>query len=144
VDLAEQTTVPLKYALHLGRITRRPVCVVHVIEDPWQYEAAARLARLDWDGLRRQIRDDAATGLEQRIRAECEKSEGVERLVLAGKPYREILQLAEERDAAMIVVGRQEAAAARAALFGSTAEHLMRGARCPVLSVRSGDEARRP
>ena len=138
LDVAERTTEPLKYALHLGRITGRPVCVVHVIEDPWQYDAAADLARLDWDGLRRQLRNDASAGLEQRIRAECEKGESVERLVLAGKPYREILQLAQERDASMIVVGRQgEMGGARAPLFGSIAEHLMRGAKCPVLTVRT-------
>ncbi|MGH7296454.1 MAG: universal stress protein [Polyangiaceae bacterium] len=50
-----------------------------------------------------------------------------------GKPVREIVQLATELDAAIIVVGSHRGPHLKQWLLGSTADRLLRGAPCPVV-----------
>jgi nucleotide-binding universal stress UspA family protein len=53
-----------------------------------------------------------------------------------GKSYVEMLDAARERHADLIVVGVQGRSALNLGFFGSTANHLVRSAACPVLTVR--------
>ncbi len=53
-----------------------------------------------------------------------------------GKPVKEILDLAEEVGADLILVGTHGRTGLARAMMGSTAEHVMRDAGCPVLVVR--------
>ncbi len=59
--------------------------------------------------------------------------DGVER---RGKPSREILRIAAEQQTDLIVVGVQGRGAANLMFFGSTTNHVVREATCPVLTVR--------
>lgn len=63
-------------------------------------------------------------------------SEQVEKTVVPGKPQREIVAVAESRDADLIVMGVHGHGAIDRLLFGSTTHHVVREAPCPVLSVR--------
>jgi len=53
-----------------------------------------------------------------------------------GKPYEQILAIAGDRAVDLIVIGVHGRAALDVALFGSTTNQVIRGARCPVLTVR--------
>jgi nucleotide-binding universal stress UspA family protein len=64
---------------------------------------------------------------------------GVEEMVTAGKPYREILRIADEWRSDLIVLGIHGRNPIDRMLFGSTAELVTRRATCPILTVR--DEA---
>ena len=55
-----------------------------------------------------------------------------------GKPYREILRVAAERDADLIVIGLHGRSAADLMFYGSTTQHVVRQAACPVLTLRRG------
>lgn len=60
----------------------------------------------------------------------------VERMVVVGSPFVEILKIARDLDLPMIVMGvRGRSTQAEELLFGSTAEKVLRGARVPVLCV---------
>jgi nucleotide-binding universal stress UspA family protein len=54
-----------------------------------------------------------------------------------GKPHREIVRIARERGAELIVMGAQGADALDFLIFGSTAQRVVRMASCPVLTVRA-------
>ena len=54
-----------------------------------------------------------------------------------GKAYREILGVATEDGADLIVMGVHGRKPMDVALFGSTTNHVVRGATCPVLTVRA-------
>jgi nucleotide-binding universal stress UspA family protein len=56
--------------------------------------------------------------------------------VVSGGPYIEIVRLARELGADLIVVGAHGAAPSWPALIGSVAENVMRSAPCSVLTVR--------
>lgn len=60
-----------------------------------------------------------------------------EQIVRRGKPADEVLKVAEERGADLIVVGTHGRSGVRRVLMGSTAEDIMRHAPCPVLVVRA-------
>jgi nucleotide-binding universal stress UspA family protein len=51
-----------------------------------------------------------------------------------------LLAVAEETAAELIVVGIQRTSAVAKAVLGSTAQRVLLGARCPVLSVRAGQD----
>jgi len=62
----------------------------------------------------------------------------VERMVVVGVPFVEILKIARDLDLPMIVMGtrgRSSTQEAEDLLFGSTAEKVLRGTRVPVLCV---------
>ena len=62
----------------------------------------------------------------------------IERMVVVGIPFVEILKIARDLDLPMIVMGvRGRSTGAEELLFGSTAEKVLRGARIPVLCVPS-------
>jgi nucleotide-binding universal stress UspA family protein len=56
------------------------------------------------------------------------------------RPPEAILEVAEETSAELIVVGIKRRSAVAKAVLGSTAQRVLTGADCPVLSVRADDE----
>ena len=64
-----------------------------------------------------------------------EKGIKVRELVVQGKPSAEIVRVAREETADMIVLGTHGKGMLDKALFGSTAERVIRRAPCPVLTV---------
>jgi nucleotide-binding universal stress UspA family protein len=59
-----------------------------------------------------------------------------EMLVTAGRPHREILRLARQRNVDLIVLGVHARRAVDRRLPGTTISHVLRAASCPVLTVR--------
>lgn len=55
------------------------------------------------------------------------------------RPAEAILEIAAEVDADLIVVGIKRRSAVAKAVLGSTAQRVLTGAHCPVLSVRADD-----
>jgi nucleotide-binding universal stress UspA family protein len=55
-----------------------------------------------------------------------------------GKAYREVLRAAAERSSDLIVIGIRGRGAADLFFLGSTAQHVVRQAACPVLTIRQG------
>jgi nucleotide-binding universal stress UspA family protein len=62
--------------------------------------------------------------------------------IRAGDPARAILQTALELDADLIVVGTHQREGVERLVLGSVAEHVLRGAHCPVLVAMPKDYAR--
>lgn len=60
--------------------------------------------------------------------------------VMLGRPYLEILRMVEERAIDLIVMGVRGRGPVDMALFGSTTNHVVRRATCPVVTVCTGRE----
>jgi nucleotide-binding universal stress UspA family protein len=71
------------------------------------------------------------------IRLGCDTDD----VVVSGKPYVEILRIAAERQVDLIVLGVHGRSALDRLVFGSTTEHVVRRATCPVLTVRADEQA---
>jgi len=120
------------FALYLADRAGAVVTALHVIETidarPELSGAMAELQKRRCDTERRYLEDMHAA------RA------GANRLtnaVTLGRPYLEILRMAEERAIDLIVMGVRGRGAVDMALFGSTTNHVVRRATCPVVTVRA-------
>jgi nucleotide-binding universal stress UspA family protein len=81
------------------------------------------------EALRRRLQEAVATAT-----GFC----SVESLITHGKPWREVLRIAAERQSDLIVMGVQGRGAADLLFFGSTTQHVVREASCAVLTLRCG------
>jgi nucleotide-binding universal stress UspA family protein len=80
--------------------------------------------------------EEARTRLRQLVPDTVRSSCSVTEAVREGTSHREILALAGELDADLIVLGVRGRGAADLFFFGSTTNHVIRGARCAVLTLR--------
>jgi nucleotide-binding universal stress UspA family protein len=80
---------------------------------------------------------DRRERLEALVPAEARNWCEIDLRVACGKPYREILRLAEAEESELIVLGVHGGGVVDRMLFGSTAAHVVRQAGCPVLTVRT-------
>ncbi|MBI4262788.1 MAG: universal stress protein [Acidobacteria bacterium] len=117
VDFSDSSMHALRYALSLAQEADAHLTVLHVREDEADEGAGARL--------------EAA--IPDAVRAYCTP----ETLVARGKPYRQILRVAEEQASDVIVLGVHGRGAVDLMFFGSTTQHVVRQAACPVLTLRA-------
>jgi nucleotide-binding universal stress UspA family protein len=101
------------------------------------YETLVSDSRLGLADLRRRFEDHSRERLASAVAdAVGTSSATVETTLGVGKPYREILRVADEQQADLIVMGVHGRGPADLMFFGSTTNHVVRQARCPVLTVR--------
>ncbi len=139
-DFSNCSTHALNFAMSLAQEAEAHLDVVHVIELPPEVPPDAHETVLAGPrNLREYIalaEEDRRARLQdavpQSVRAYC----AVETMMATGKPYREILRIAAERKSDLIVIGIHGRGGADLLFFGSTAQHVVRQASCPVLTLR--------
>jgi universal stress protein A len=70
------------------------------------------------------------------VLANAPRQEKIHRVLHAGLPGEVICWLAQDRNCDLIVLGTHGRTGLKHLLFGSIAEHVLRHARCPVLTIR--------
>ncbi len=136
VDFSPSSMRALSLALSLAEEGDARVTIVHVLE--WFTERAPfEVEDLIIRDYRRQAEEDARARLAAAITPEARVYCHPEEVLVAGKPHREILRLAEQHHADLIVMGVHGRSAVDVALFGSTTTQVVRGANCAVLTLRS-------
>jgi nucleotide-binding universal stress UspA family protein len=63
-----------------------------------------------------------------------------EAVVTMGKPYQQIIEVAGKKHADLIIIATHGYTGLKHALIGSTAERVVRYAKCPVLTVRGREQ----
>lgn len=140
VDFSDSSLRGLEIARGLAG---RPeeLTVLHVVELYLDAVAADAVA-FDLAELEERHREQAEQKLEQILPGELRKGVRLETAVLrSGGPYKEILRRVEENEHDLVVMGVFGRSAADMLFFGSTTNHVVRAAACPVLTVRSPGEA---
>ena len=136
VDFSEASLRALEWAISLAEEADAELLVAHVLDlsgfpgvdgMPLLDTGAYRLSYQAWalDRLRRIVPDS--------VREYCR----VEELVAEGRPHQQILRVARERGSDLVVLGAAGHGALERAFVGSTAQHVVRAAPCPVLTVRA-------
>jgi nucleotide-binding universal stress UspA family protein len=140
VDFSDWSLAALDMAAALTRESGASLTVLHVIEWPWEEPPVPRFAEA--------APEQAAALAEYRRYLEAAARARLEALapdvgggtctvqVSHGKSYAEILRCAAEDRADLIVLGVHGRGAVDLALFGSTTDHVVRRATCPVLTLR--------
>lgn len=136
IDFSAASLDALRYALSLAQEADGRLIVVHVLEmmpavattDDFVLNVPEFRARYERDA-----RERLRLAIPAAVRDYCRISEAV----VTGKAYEAILDLAAKNGAELIVMGVQGRGAADLMLFGSTTQHVMRQATCPVLTIRA-------
>ena len=109
--------------------------VLHVIEVPPELREHPVSGDFDVDRVRAAAEAESLRRLRELIPADARTSCTAETAVREGAAYREILKVAAERSADLIVMGVQGRRAINLLIFGSNTARVVRGATCPVLIV---------
>jgi len=140
-DFSELAREAYRWAASLVRGSGARVVVAHVLED----ELAAAMPVfvggvqpdvLDLSRFREESRQAALAALQSV--AEEFRGQGIaaEIALRSGRPFVEIVRLARELPADLIVMGTHGRSGLRHALIGSVAERVVRKSPCPVLTVK--------
>jgi nucleotide-binding universal stress UspA family protein len=136
VDFSPSALQALGFALDLARQADGLVTLLHVVE--WLAEEEPRsLASFNVPEYRRHMVADAKERLRQLVAGESRTWVDIDDVIVLGRAYREILAAAEAKPADLIVMGAQGKGGVGRVLFGSTTQQVVRGAACPVLTVRA-------
>jgi nucleotide-binding universal stress UspA family protein len=128
-DFLQCAYTAMEYALSLAQEYRAELILLHVAENFPGEKIPSVMAELHGK-------------LEARVPEDVRNWCTVKAVVRFGKPYEEIIQVAMEQQANVIVLGVRGHSAVDVAVFGSTTHRVLQLGPCPVLSVRE-DKSRR-
>jgi len=133
-DLSESSNIALKYAAEIARVAGSQLTVMHAIYYPdRRFWAPGGIPALEEE--RAQDVQEMRKKLTDVLSQETPKEMQVEMLVVEGKPFEKILEIAGERAMDIIVMNLHSKSTLERTLIGSTAERVVRLAPIPVLSV---------
>jgi nucleotide-binding universal stress UspA family protein len=137
IDFSDYTSAAVDYAVRIGKLAGTHIALLYVVEIPRHqlslevYSASGRI---------RSTLNDMRTKAQDRLESLCNeiRTPGIEctAVMRLGIPYEEILSEAEKTAADLIVLGGKGYSALARILLGSTAEQVVRFARCSVLVAR--------
>jgi nucleotide-binding universal stress UspA family protein len=136
VDFSASSKLALDYAMTLAGEADATLTLLHVVEVVPHFHEFSPPASVDITAWSEDARTRLRALVPESVRSCCTVKEAV----AIGKPSREILQFAAERDIDLIVMGVQGRGAADLLLFGSTTHHVVCGATCPVLTLRDSKQ----
>lgn len=134
VDFSDSSLAALRFAFSVAEEADAALTILHVFE--WPPDDVPLTLRFDVEGYRRFVEEDAQRRLEALVPQEARVWSKPSTRVSHGKPYREILQVAESERSDLIVIGVRGRNPLDLTLFGSTTNHVVRRASCPVLTLK--------
>ena len=135
-DFSEAADRAAAYALSLAQEANGRLTLLHVVD--WMPDKNfARFPQFDATAYQQVITRASRRQLEGLVPEEARNWCQPDLRITCGKPYREILRVAAEDQADLIVLGAHGQGPIDRMLFGSTTQHVVRQARCPVLTVRA-------
>jgi nucleotide-binding universal stress UspA family protein len=131
-DFSPAASEALRIACSLAREHGAKLILVHVAQQPISGVAGMAVPPppppvINWSGLQAQLNAEAA-GIQSVL---------VETRLMEGEPASAIVAMAREMGADLIVIGSHGRTGLDRLLMGSVAEHVVRKASCPVLTVKS-------
>jgi nucleotide-binding universal stress UspA family protein len=135
-DFSEPSEVAVKYGRALADAFDATLHVMHVVPDSMALPWATMADGLAMADVQKQWEREAQERLEQLIVETDRLATRVTFLTRAGDPVRQIVGYAAEQGVDLIVLGTHGRGPVAHMLMGSVAERVVRGAPCPVLTVR--------
>jgi nucleotide-binding universal stress UspA family protein len=135
VDFSSSALAAFRYALTLARESNGQVTVIYALEylDP---DEPCDHVEFDIRRRRQHFIDHARARVHALVAGEDTTWCDIQEEVAIGRAYKVVLQHAASSPADLIVMGAQGATGVELMLYGSNTQHVLRGAMCPVLTVR--------
>ena len=133
VDFSDCSKKALRYAIPFAREFGASIILLTVVQIPYHGN--------DFEGfslplLETELRNGAIKQMEKLVAEEVPIDVTRETVVKVGRPVHEIVAVEVELDVDLIVVSTHGHTGLKHMLLGSTAENVVRHAKCPVLVVR--------
>jgi nucleotide-binding universal stress UspA family protein len=140
VDFSASSLEALRFAFSLAQESDARLTILHVFD--WPADDELLVERFDAPAFRAAVEAQARERLEGLVTDDVRVWCKPETKVGYGKPYRQILTVAEADAVDLIVMGVRGRNPLDLTLFGSTTNHVVRRAPCPVLTLRGESVAR--
>ncbi len=134
-DFSEGSDSALPYAADMAKHYGAKLYLLHVTQDVAK-AVGWYVPHISMDELYREIETQAKKEMERYGIEELRGFKDIERTIIKGVPYDEIIKFAGDNKIDLIVMGTHGRKGLDRVIFGSTAERVVRDAPCPVLSVR--------
>jgi nucleotide-binding universal stress UspA family protein len=134
-DFSDSATHALAYGISFARQYSAEILLLHVVES-FAVGYASDLFPVPMAEVFDEIAQQAKVELGREAVSLRDRGLNVREVLAQGKASAEIVRVAEEERADLIVLGTHGKGMLDHALFGSTAERVIRKAPCPVLSCR--------
>jgi universal stress protein A len=132
VDFSKAGQAAIDYAASLATHFKAGMILIHVIQRVYRADEGSYI-QISTRRMRQRVTKDLRT-LKMRLPAALE----IQIEVQEGSAFDEIVTMAREANADLIIMGTHGYTGMRHALLGSTAERVVQHASCPVLVVPSG------
>jgi nucleotide-binding universal stress UspA family protein len=142
-DFSEAARAALAWAVELAERHAARVVVAHAMPPEIRAGAALPFLAIPAD-YPEQIREACARELDDLVDGLRARGLSAESLLETSAAIPALLEWARKTEADLIVAGTRGLTGFRHVLLGSTAEQLVRSARCPVLTVQAGGSERQP
>ena len=137
VDFSDESLRALEYAFSLAKEADARIILLHVVEGLVNPSYASQFRNVSVLEYYEQMEEEARRQLAAVVPEDARTwARPVERLT-RGRAYRQILQTADEESVELIVMGVRGRGAVDRLVFGSTTDHVIRRARCPVLTLHA-------
>ncbi|MEO1040245.1 MAG: universal stress protein [Pseudomonadota bacterium] len=126
----------LKRASAAAKAMRARLIAVAVEQPPGDLRTMAKTAGLSRDEAMARLEHE----LQRRLKEACDQAEldmSVRRVTRLGKPFLEIVRIAIEEDAGLVLKTAEDLSGPRGVFFASTDQHLLRKCPSPVWLIRS-------
>jgi nucleotide-binding universal stress UspA family protein len=139
-DFMEGSKEAIPYAVDLAKKYGARLYLIHVIHDVTR-ATGLYVPHVAVDELFKGMYQEAEKQIRKEYLEELRGFEDIQYDILRGIPYEEITKYAEENDIDLIVIATHGRKGLDRLFFGSTAEKVVKHARCPVLTVRASEGA---
>ena len=140
VDFGPSAIRALEYAFSLAKEADARLILLHVVESLADTVIAGEPVGFSIADVQQSLQREATERLTALIPADARSWCRPEVRVTSGKAQREVLRVAKENQAELIVMGVQGRGAVDLLLFGSTTHHVIRDAALPVFTLRTTAE----
>jgi len=134
-DFSGGSSPALPYAVDLARHYNAKLYIVHVVYD-FVKATGIHVPHISHDELYKELNQWAMKEMDKCCSEETRGLQNVEKIVLKGIPYEEIIKFAGNEKIDIIVIGTYGRSGIDRFIFGSTAERVVRRAPCAVITVR--------
>jgi nucleotide-binding universal stress UspA family protein len=135
VDFSPVSAHTIKFALSLAQESGKRLVLLHVFDWPTDRPTPVG-SGADMTAERHQLQAGALRELRQTVPDDARNWCTCKEVTAVGRPHDEIVRVAKEEHADLIVMGVHARHGIQLGYFGSTANHVVREAACPVLTVR--------
>ncbi len=135
IDFSDYSKNALKYAVNFVKHFHAQLFLVYVVE-PVIYPPDFSMGQIAIPSVDLEMDKRAIDELDKLAELEIPADIKVKSIVKTGKPFIEIIEIAEEENIDLIIIATHGHTGMEHILFGSTAEKVVRKAPCPVLTLR--------